>query len=195
MPRAARLPRHVPPSNARYDLIHALRALTISSATHRDYATETITPKRPGRPKKAVGEPSRPVKRAVKKAAKSPKEDTATKKVKARKETAAKKAKKPAKTQPRKVKPDEELTPQQLAKRQQYQRSKANAGVRALKKAALKPPPSGGVSAWTMLVAENVAGTMREEGNNGGATAALTRVVGSAKEKYNNLTPAEREVS
>ena len=48
----------------------------------------------PGRPRKTVGEPSRPVKRAVKRAAKTTTtDDPATKQVKAKKDTAAAKKK------------------------------------------------------------------------------------------------------
>ena len=69
------------------------QASSINALACRYYAS-------PGRPRKTVGEPSRPVKRAVKKAAKSTEGGPAAKQVKAKKATAAAKkktAKKPAK--------------------------------------------------------------------------------------------------
>lgn len=130
-PLRARLPfRCMPLSSRHYDL--AIRPLIPSA--HRCFA-EAV--RKPGRPKKAVGEPSRPVKRAVKRAAKAPADaEAATKQVKAKKAAAEKKAAKPkpkAQAKPKKKEPTEA---QLAAKKKRL----VSAELKELKQAALHPP-------------------------------------------------------
>ena len=165
LPRVAHLPiRSLP----QYEL--AVR--TLAPFAHRSYAS--ITPSRPGRPKKAVGEPSRPVKRAVKRAAKSPKEDAATAKVKARKETAAKKKKatakptskakapaRPKKKVAKKVVSEEQKSKlaAKLVKRKEEKAVKVRqARITELKKIALDPPAVKNLNTWIVFSSERLTG-------------------------------------
>ncbi|KAI7337500.1 hypothetical protein KC354_g17620 [Hortaea werneckii] len=107
---------------------HRLPIRTLPCQLRRGYAT-------PGRPRKAVGEPSRPVKRAVKRtssAATSASDSPAKQKTDARKRTAAQK--KPAKA-PKKVLTEE----QKAVKAARADKLK----MTELRKAALAPPPAG----------------------------------------------------
>ena len=128
-------------------------ALAIRTFTH----APTLLDGAGGRPRKAVGEPSRPVKRAVKKTAKKPptpaeearlaerkrvaKEKLAAAKQRQRKQDAAekKKAKEAA------------LTPEELEKR----KARVQKGlIRDLRKTALAPPFPTTFSAWSAFVRE-----------------------------------------
>jgi hypothetical protein len=118
-----------------------------------------------GRPRKAVGEPSRPVKRAVKKAAKKPatlEDDAAAAAVAEKKRLAKEKAKeKLAVEKARKKQKDfaaakkareDAMTPEELAKRKARV---LKLETRELKKAALEPPfPSRANSAWNVFVCD-----------------------------------------
>ena len=127
-------------------------ALAIRTFTHAPTLLDGA-----GRPRKAVGEPSRPVKRAVKKTAKKPptpeeeaklaerkrvaKEKLAAAKQRQRKQDAAekKKAKEAA------------LTPEELEKR----KARVQKGlIRDLRKTALAPPFPTTFSAWSAFVRE-----------------------------------------
>lgn len=110
------------------------------------YAPRLFNPA--GRPKKAVGEPSRPVKRAVKAKAKKPastETDAAAAKI-AEKEKAAKKKAAELKKKKKPAAVKKALTPEQV------ERKKAalqKAELKDLKKAALEPPVRNGKrSAW-----------------------------------------------
>ncbi|KAK5120526.1 hypothetical protein LTR85_006181 [Meristemomyces frigidus] len=129
-PPPARLPAASP-----FQGQHDVPARTLLCQSRRTYAT-------PGRPRKAVGEPSRPVKRAVKRsaAAATDPDSPAKEKNEAKKQKAAKKekaARKPAvkKATPRKVLTEE----QKAAKTAELDKSE----TRDLKKAALQPPKKG----------------------------------------------------
>lgn len=127
-------------------------ALAIRTFTHAPALLDTA-----GRPRKAVGEPSRPVKRAVKKAAKKPAtpEDEALlaekKRIAKEKLAAARQKQKKLAAAEKKKAREAALTPEQLErKRANLLKAEAN----DLKKAALKPPFPGNVSAWTMFLSE-----------------------------------------
>jgi hypothetical protein len=127
-------------------------ALAIRTFTHAPTLLDTA-----GRPRKAVGEPSRPVKRAVKKAAKKPAtpEDEALlaekKRVAKEKLAAARQKQKKLDAAEKKKAREAAMTPEQV------ERKRANllkAEVNDLKKAALKPPFPPNVSAWTTFMSE-----------------------------------------
>ena len=115
--------RHQPDAASRAALYHAIRT----------YAT-------PGRPRNVVGEPSKPVKRSVKRAA--PKatdaaESPAKRKVEAKKAKAKAKPKPKAKPKAKAAKPKKELTVEQKERKAASLEKKK---VLELKKLALKPP-------------------------------------------------------
>ncbi|KAK6443381.1 hypothetical protein LTR95_000207 [Oleoguttula sp. CCFEE 5521] len=119
---------------------------------HTTPAALGVTASKPGRPKKAVGEPSRVIKRAVKRVAKKPASDPddaasqqvaakqagTTPKTKAKAKAAKPKALKKAKkaTPPKKVYTEAQLA----AKKERAARAKAAKDVKSLKAAALSPP-------------------------------------------------------
>lgn len=139
----------------------------------RSYAT-------PGRPRTAVGEPSRPVKRAVKRDARSADGGEAKKRVQARKASA--KAKKKAPKKPvKKV-----LTPEQQAKKEA---KAASTKVKELKKTALKPPTTGQrVTAYNVFIGEHTRGRKASAGQS--APEALKE----ANAEWKTLSPADIEV-
>lgn len=161
-------------------------ARSLFTSSRRLYAT-------PGRPRTAVGEPSKTIKRSVKKtASKTPKDgdSAAVKQVKEKKASAAKK-KKNAVAKPKKKAP-KKLTEQQVAaKKAKTQKDK----IKALKAVALKPPRGARTkSAWMTFFSEN----MRNAGLGGAGPEMQARVRDHVKglgEAYRALTPAEREVS
>jgi flagellar biosynthesis GTPase FlhF len=174
------------------------------------YAPRLLTPA--GRPKKAVGEPSRPVKRAVKAKAKEPastKTDAAAKKIaekeKAAKKKAAEKEKKKKAAAAKKEKPA--LTPEQVERKTA---ALQKAEIKDLKKAALEPPAKNGVrNAWLAFMKEK-GNELREriasESESDGARTAegrtsheTIRAQLAAHSKniaaaWKDVTPAEREV-
>lgn len=177
------------PANARLVLRPALSqyqqdliSRTTLFSTQRYYAST------PGRPKKAVGEPSRPVKRSVKRAAKSSATGEAGEQVAANKrqsrakKTTAKKAAAPKKPK-KKV-----LTDKQKAVKEA---GVAKAKIADLKKAALDPPKRGStLSTYTMFMSEK----MKEVGNAGDHVVARQRFKENVNE-WKRLSPAELEVS
>ncbi|KAK3672256.1 hypothetical protein LTR78_007796 [Recurvomyces mirabilis] len=116
------------------------------SQSHRDYA-------KPGRPRNVVGEPSRPVKRSVKRAA--PKatnlEDSPAKQGNEARKKAAAARKSPAAKAKKQPKPRKELTEaQQAAKLARTESEK----IRALKKVALVDPIVPPANAYIMFLKE-----------------------------------------
>lgn len=188
--RPTRLPiRSVPLQQYNADL--ALRSFSLSA-----WQCDTATARKPGRPKKAVGEPSRPVKRAVKRTARAPAEgEAATEKVQAaKKEVAKKKAAKPkAKPAPKKKKA---LTEKQRAARDK--RLDILHG-KELKELALSPPPRPTLSARNIFIGEQMGKQQEEvvaagEAQARATTAVLAAAMKRISEKWANLTPAELEV-
>jgi hypothetical protein len=164
------------------------------------YAPRLLIPT--GRPKKAVGEPSRPVKRAVKAKAKKPastETDAAADKIAEKEKAATKKAadlkkkKKPAAAK-------KALTPEQV------ERKKAalqKAELKDLKKAALEPPVSGKRNAWVVFLKEKSGdlreGIASESESEGKATSTTIRTQMAdyskkASAAWKDVTPAELEV-
>lgn len=142
----------------------------------------------PGRPRKTVGEPSKPVKRAAKKTAKAT-NDTATKQVKAKKKTAAtKKAK--AKPKPKK-RTRKELTEEQKAAASVRL---AKAKITDLKKAALKPPSVRAVSAYNAYCKEKLTGVDGDNMRGPNRTQSMRDVMRPVVEGWKSLSPAELEV-
>lgn len=194
LPRCTRLPiRSIPHPQYQYNL--AIR--TLSTSAHRYYAE--VTPRRPGRPKKAVGEPSRPVKRAVKRAAKSPKEDAATEKTKARKETAQKK-KTAAKKSPKKKTLSEE---EKAKKAERLVKQKANkakkveqANIDELKRIALDAPKfPHPPSTYALYLKDKLKGALMQTSDPEARNQSFGEQSRRISEEYRNITPAEKEVS
>lgn len=200
LPRCTRLPiRPLPTQHSQLGL--AIRA--VAPGALRFYAQ--TTPSRPGRPKKAVGEPSRPVKRAVKRAAKSPKEGAAAKKVTARKEPAPKKKATKAKTATGRAKKkvpalsEEEKAKQAelLAKRKQRAAARLDkANTAELKKLALSPPHVGRHSANSLFRKEKLTGTggQFKSSNAAERREAFADQVSKASQEWRNISTAELEV-
>jgi len=157
------------------------------------YAPRLLTPV--GRPRKAVGEPSRPVKRAVKAKAKKPastETDAAAKKI-AEKEKAAKK--KAAAT--KKAKPA--LTPEQVEKKKL---ALQKAEVKELKRAALQPPAKSDLTSAYIAFTKEKGKELKElianeSGSNGKVKAvhALGQHQQNVAAAWKNVTPSELEVS
>ena len=150
----------------------ASRALVFSSI--RYYAT-------PGRPRKAVGEPSKPVKRAAKRQAKSTtKDDPATKLVKSRKTASKSKTTKTTKAAPKKAR-------KLLTEKQKETRAanKEKAHVKELRVQALKPPRTGRtMSAFQAYVKENAQGKKDR----------MADLMKQLAQEWKNVTPAQQEV-
>lgn len=171
-----------------------------------------------GRPRKAVGEPSRPVKRAVKKAAKKAatpeekaliaekkriakeklkKQNAAAKEKQKKQDAAAKKAAKKA-----------AMTPEQL---EQKKAKLQKAEITELKKAALNPPLPSSTNPWLVFVREkskelktaiesapskypkDVKYVLSEHSRN--AAAAWKALSAGELEHYNHTARAEKEAS
>jgi hypothetical protein len=168
------------------------------------YAPRLLIPT--GRPKKAVGEPSRPVKRAVKAKAKQPastETDAAAVKIAEKEKAAKKKAtalKKKKKPAAAKKLVKKALTPEQV------ERKKAalqKAELKDLKKAALEPPVTSKRSAWLVFLKEKSGelreGIASESESEGKATMTTIRTQMAdysrkASAAWKNVTPAELEV-
>jgi hypothetical protein len=158
----------------------------------RSYAT-------PGRPKSVVGEPSRPVKRAVKKAAAKPADGSspAEKKVAAKRTAAAKKSKKAA---PKK----KTLTEEQVARLNDRQvKAKARQQARSekdklaeLKQAALNPPKVVHDNPYTYFMTEKFKqmGPFEDVATNQALTRAFTSRVAAVGAEWKSLNAADREV-
>lgn len=173
--------------SAQFQCQHGFTSRLLASSAQRSFAT-------PGRPRKAVGEPSRPVKRATKRAARSSSTGEAGRQVREKKKgtstrkTTAKKATGKKTTSKKRVR--KPLTDEQKAVREaRISRAK----ITELKKQALSPPKEGShITAHGMLVREKTKG-MKLSGSN--RTEAFGQVAKDASRDYKQLTPAELEVS
>ena len=201
LPFYARLPLRP----ASFQCQHDLTARVLLSSSQRYYAT-------PGRPRSTVGEPSRPVKRAVKRAAKAP-DGPAKEKVQERKKDAAAKKKAPAKktavalkkttpvaakkktaapkkttTAPTKKRATRRvLTDAQKATKAQ---KAENDKIKEYKKAALSPPKNGSRrTAYNMFAQEKLKGQdLKTTGEK------VTDVVKRLAPEFKQLSAAELEV-
>lgn len=106
-----------------------------------------------GRPRKAVGEPSRPVKRAVKKAAKKP-ATPEEKELIAKKKRAAREKEKKRNAAEKKQAIEDAMTPEEL---KEAKAKLQKAEISDLKKAALKPPFPSQLNAYSVFLAEKGA--------------------------------------
>ena len=162
--------------------------LLVSSA-QRYYAT-------PGRPRKAVGEPSRPVKRATKRAARSSDTGEAGRQVREKKQQGTTTRKTTAKKSAAKKK----AAPKKPVKKPLTDRQKAvqtarvsRAKITELKKQALSPPKKGAhVTARLMLLREKAKSTRGSGSNHQAAFGQASR---EASQEFKQLTSAELEVS
>ncbi|EGP91364.1 uncharacterized protein MYCGRDRAFT_89562 [Zymoseptoria tritici IPO323] len=163
----------------------------------RSYAT-------PGRPKSVVGEPSRPVKRAVKKAAAKPADGSspAAKNVAAKRDAAAKKSKK---TSPTKRQPKQLTEAQTAALKERQAKAKARKQVvvekeklNELKRIALSPPKLVGDNPYAVFTKEK----NKERGSLSTASESSTREtrlknftkrVTAVAAEWKSLNAAERE--
>lgn len=180
LPRCARLP-------IRSLQQHDLAARPLAPSLHRFYADLAV--RRPSRPKKAVGEPSRPVKRDVKRAAKSPKEDAATQKVKARKATAKKKV-----ASPKKKELTEEQKARQASRAAKRKERLQKADIAELKKLALDAPRLRITNPWLQFIQEKL--NLKEHMTSGQrVTESFSQRQKEIIQEYRNITPAEQEVN
>jgi hypothetical protein len=173
-----------------------------------------------GRPRKAVGEPSRPVKRAVKSAAKkpaNPEKDAAAKKLAEKKKLAQKKLAEKQKSakqrladrtlatkERRALKLQEKKaaaaakeagkTPEQIAMKERRARMADNL---ALKKAALQPPPTRvKVSAYGQFTGEKGKdlSDLLKDSDKSTKPSIFTQHAKNVSAAYKELSPAEIEV-
>ena len=150
-----------------------------------DTVTTTPTPaRRPGRPRKAVGEPSRPVKRSVKRAApKAVSDSPAADKLAAKKKTAAEKKDvgKPAKKKKELTEKQKEAKKASLAKEQ----------IKELKKAALEPPKISYASAWNQFASEKMSPLIKGVKD---VKTALPDAIKKTAQDWKELSSADIEV-
>jgi len=183
LPIAARLPIRTTAFQ------HDLTSRALIGCLQRYYAT-------PGRPRSTVGEPSRPVKRAAKRQAKSTVETTAAdKQVKAKKAKATEKAKKPktaAAKKPKSVRKKAEPTEEQKAAKAQRV---ARANLADLKKAALNPPPRRNGSAYNVYFKEKLKGVDVKGAEGADSREKFLNVTKPVIAAWKNVSPAELEVS
>lgn len=161
-------------------------ALCIRTFTH----APTLLLPAAGRLKEAPEEPSKPVKRAVKTAAKKKTTPEAAAKKLAAKQKAAEKKK----AQAAKQKAKRTLTPEQVEKKKA---ALARAQLQDLKKAALDPPKIGTVTAYTEFTKEKSSDLKnklqsRSEGTK--VAEVLTEHSRSISSEYKNCSPSEIEV-
>lgn len=165
----------------------------------------TLLPQRyyatPGRPKKAVGEPSRPVKRATKRAARSTGTGEAGRQVRAKKTSGTSTASRTRKTSAKKKSTAKKSTTRRARKPLTDEQKAVKAGrierakITELKKVALSPPKKGRrVNAHTMLLREKTKGQTLPGSSTDRKRAFADRSKEVSRE-YKNLTPAEHEVS
>ncbi|KAK5168243.1 uncharacterized protein LTR77_006812 [Saxophila tyrrhenica] len=174
LPLYARLPLRPSPFQCQSDVVPR-SAIVLST---RSYAS-------PGRPRKTVGEPSKPVKRAVKRTAKA-NDGPAKKQVEAKKKTAAAKKKK---TTPKKRAPKELTAEQKEAKQARLDKAK----IAELKKAALKPPTRRSVTAYNAFFSEKMKGIDGKLIGGPDRAAKMRDVMRPLVEEYRSLSPAELE--
>lgn len=184
-----------------YRCRHGLVAKAPTVLFQRTYAT-------PGRPKSVVGEPSKPVKRAVKKAAAKPPtgDSPAEKLVAADKRKAVKKKLTPEQKElakQRKLDNKERLAKAKATEKARKDKlkaqTKANAAkeeLKELKKTALQPPKAKSNTSYNFFFVEVVmkkhdlaAGTHQDRKD------TLARAARDASEQWKSLSPEEREVS
>jgi hypothetical protein len=162
-----------------------------------------------GRPRKAVGEPSRPVKRAVKSAAKkpaNPEKDAAAKKLAEKKKSAkqrvadralATKERRALKLQEKKAAAaakEASKTPEQIAMKERRARMADNL---ALKKAALQPPSTRvKVSAYGQFTGEKGKdlSDLLKDSDKSTKPSIFTQHAKNVSAAYKELSPAEIEV-
>ncbi|CAK4032075.1 Hypothetical predicted protein [Lecanosticta acicola] len=167
-----------------YQCQHGTIARTPTVFAVRTYAT-------PGRPKRVVGEPSRPVKRSVKKAAAKPadgtsaaEKKTAVKKRKAAKKPAAKKQKAP-------------LTVEQKAEKKARSKKRSDAAkLKELKEAALKPPKvNARASPWMVFMQEKLreADPIPKGQGQDAVHKTLAQNVKNISSQFRNLSAAQLE--
>lgn len=164
----------------------------------RTYAT-------PGRPKSVVGEPSRPVKRAVKRAAAKPADGTspAEKKLAASKRKAAAARRRPELTEEQKAAQQERLQNARAAMKARQERQKAKTKAQAeklktaeLKTVALEPPPRAHGSGYTMYTSEKIKamGPLGKGDTVANSRSALGARMKEVANNWKGLGPAEVEV-
>lgn len=165
----------------------------------------------PGRPKKAVGEPSKTVKRAVKKAAKEPvsfdattQEPAVAKPARTKKIAAKKPAKKPAAKKPAK-KPSAKKRKEVAVKRpvkkvltdEQLLSKRAKAEKEAIKQAklaVLSPPKVGYSSAWLVFMRERSSELYKSEDRPTTGQAYIGALIKDACATWKELSASEMEV-
>ncbi|GAB7325128.1 hypothetical protein MBLNU13_g09211t1 [Cladosporium sp. NU13] len=177
-------------------------ALAVRTFTYAPRLLDTA-----GRPRKAVGEPSRPVKRAVKKAAKKPATPEEEALIAEKKRVAKEKLRKQNAAEKKKAK-EAAMTPEELAeKKAKLQRAE----ISELKKAALKPPFPSQLNAYSVFLGEKGADlkgsfdsstkTSIEEiksimSKHAAKTAAAYKALSAGElEHYNHLARVRREDS
>lgn len=163
--------------------VHPEVSLCIRTFSH---APRQLSPV--GRPKKAVGEPSKPIKRAVKSTSKKPASkdtDAAAKKLAQKKKLAEKKAAAAAKAKAKRT-----LTPEQLEKKKAAAKKAEN---KELKKAALDPPNVPVASAYHVFIKEQ-SGKLKEQSANGNQKAAIAEFGKTVSAAWRSLSPGELEV-
>lgn len=161
----------------------------------RTYAT-------PGRPKSVVGEPSRPVKRAVKRAAAKPADgmSPAERKVATSKRRAAAKREPVVLTEEQKAAQQERLENAQAAMKSRQEKKKAKKKVqddkdkvKQLKSLALDLPKRPQFSAYTIFTGEKIK-AMGPLTSEDGTQHTLGSRMKEAASKWKTLGPAEVEV-
>lgn len=143
-----------------------------------------------------MGEPSKPVKRSVKKAATKISQDpdsAAVKHVQKKKASATKKEKKVQPKKPKKKVP-KELTEKQIAAKNARTRSEK---IKSLKAIALQPPKVSRNSAWIVFSAEKFKGETKQssDGTQSAQRERLSESVKATAAAWKSLKPAELEVS
>lgn len=165
---------------------HGLHPNSSITLPIRTYAT-------PGRPKSVVGEPSRPVKRNVKKSAAKPRDGSsaAEKKVASKKRTSTR-AKTPeqiAALKQKQAAKKEALAKRKAAQKAATKTSREKEKLQELKKAALDPPKQrAAANAYITFFTEKARGHPASEGN---------KLPERAKEiaaEWKNISAADREV-
>ncbi len=159
----------------------------VSTIAQRSYAS-------PGRPRKTVGEPSRPVKRAVKRTAKATDGGPAKRQVKAKKDVAAAKkktAKAAAPPASKKKRAPKAVTEEQKAA---AKAKIAKAKDADLKKATLKPPSNRAISAYNAFMAEKRKGAPAGEMQGPDVSQKMSAMMKELAAEWKSLSPAELEV-
>lgn len=180
----ARLPRCIPTQYA------VANDLLLHRAT-RNYAT-------PGRPRKSVGEPSKPVKRAVKRAALATDDTPAAATTKTTRATKSKAAPKKKTVTKKKTVPKKELTPEELvrvqAKADRKKITLERAKIKELKTAALDPPFPSQTAAYICFFSDRYKARAGEMDKSQPVPMTQTEMVKSIGAAWRDAMPAEVEV-